>query len=205
MAPWLSPFPMSLEFEQKKLKHLLPRKAARVRLRVSENGSVGTVLLTEAEPSQTRNWEAIRNTAFYGELEETGVPVTDVVVVPHSTLPRKPSGRPDPALVAAEFPRRRGYLREEWKAWVVNRLSSVLYLEPGSFDPDLEWARYGVDSAIALELVADLEEHMGVRLPQTMAECRNIAELVSCASSHLLVSGVRLPWWRSPSVSAWST
>jgi acyl carrier protein len=122
------------------------------------------------------------------------------VVLP-GALPRKPDGLVDGPSVVAQFARKRGYLTHELGAWIVNRLCEVLYLTPDEFDPELDWARHGVDSAVALELLADLEDRLRVALPQALSECRNTLELAARAKAEVLKEPNQLPWWRSPWVT----
>jgi len=171
-------------------------------LRVTHQGRAAVVLVTELEGSLARDWEASRNTAFLEALQGNGTAANAVVVVSPGALPKLSNGSIDTMSISAEFPRRRGYLGEELQAWVVNRLCAVLYFAPSKFDASQDWARYGVDSAVALELVADLEDRLAMTLPQTLAECRNPRDLVSSATRLLLDGSEGLPWWRSPWVTA---
>lgn len=160
------------------------------------------VLVAELEGSLARDWEASRNTAFWEELQESGTAANAVVMVSPGALPKLSNGSIDTTSILAEFPRRRGYLAEELQAWIINRLCDVLYFAPSKFDACQNWARYGVDSAVALELVADLEDRLGLALPQALAECRSPSELVSSATRLLLDGSEQLSWWRSPWVTA---
>jgi acyl carrier protein len=134
-------------------------------------------------------------------MQEGGAPANAVVMVPPGTLPRSGGGVVEAVAVIRDFADRRGYLKDELKAWVVNRLCEVLYLAPGELDPNLDWARHGVDSAVALEVLADLEDKLRLRLPQALSECRNPGELASEAAARVLDVADRLPWWRLPSVA----
>lgn len=176
-------------------------RRATVILRVSHQRKAALVLVAELESASVRDWEATKNTAFWKAFQTSGIAVNAVVLVSSATLPRLPGGMVDAASVLAQFSERRGFLREELTAWIVNRLCEILYFTPGDFDSSKDWARHGVDSAVALELVADLEDRLGVRLPQALAECRNPDELVKEASKRLLNRNENLPWWRSPWVT----
>jgi acyl carrier protein len=194
---------MSLELKSN-LATAVSKGRHRLPVRVTYEGLAAVVLVAEMEASVAQDWEASRNTAFYDEFRKNGVPATAVVMVSPGALPRLSRGNLDQTSILSEFSRRRGYLREELQAWVVNRLCDVLYFAPSEFDANQDWARYGVDSAVALELVADVEDRLGMRLPQTLAECRNPGALVSSATRLLLDGSESLPWWRSPWVTAGS-
>jgi acyl carrier protein len=188
---------MSLELKSN-LETAVSGRRSRVPLRVIYEGRTAVVVVAEMDASLAQHWEASRNTAFWNDFQDIGIAANAVVMVLPGVLPKLPNGAVDSPSVLTAFPRRRGYLREELEAWVVNRLCEVLYLVPSKFDASQDWARYGVDSAVALELVADLEDRLGMRLPQTLAECRNPAELVTSATAPLLEGSDGLPWWRSP-------
>jgi acyl carrier protein len=192
---------MSLELKSN-LQPAVSARRSRIPVSVTHEGHSAVVLLAEMDPSLAQDWEASRNTAFWNEVPDDGISANAVVMVSPGALPKLANGTVDSRSVVAEFARRRGYLREELQAWVVNRLCEVLYFAPSEFDATQDWARHGVDSAVALELVADLEDRLGARLPQTLAECRNPGELVSSVTARLLEGGDGLPWWRSPWVTA---
>lgn len=192
---------MSLHLKSN-LQTSVSRGRTATRVRVTHQGRAAVVLVAELDGTLARDWEASRNTAFRQELQETGTAANTVVMVSPGALPKLSDGRVDTMSLVAEFPRRRGYLEEELQAWVVNRLCAVLYFAPSEFDASQDWARYGVDSAVALELVADLEDRLGLPLPQTLAECRTPRDLVSSAMRLHLDGSERLPWWRSPWVTA---
>lgn len=183
---------------------LISDRSNRIPIRVTHEGHNAVVLLAEMEGELAQDWTASTNAAFWNDFQRTGVAANSVVMVSHGALPRLHNGDIDSSAVLGRFSRGRGYLREELEAWVVNRLCEVLYLVPSKFDASQDWARHGVDSAVALELVADLEDRLGARLPQTLAECRSPKELVSVVTGQLLDGGDWLPWWRSPWVSVGS-
>ena len=191
------PFVMSLDLTSTRETLLAPVKAA-VPVRLTLKGRSALILVAELDGALARGWEAARNTTFWNAFQTHGIAVNAVVIVSPGTLPRRHGGALDETAVIADFAPRRGYLRDELEAWVVHRLCEVLYLAPGEFDPGLDWARRGVDSAVALELLADLEDWLGVRLPQALSECRSPRELASEATTRLLDDSERLPWWRSP-------
>lgn len=191
------PVVMSLELNSN-VQPIAAHRRATASLRVTHESRVAVVLVAEITGSNVQRWEACRNRAFWEELQTERTAPNSVVMVPEGTLPRSSSGKVDAPSVLKQFPRSRGYLREELQGWVVNRLCEVLYFTPSEFDPSQDWARYGVDSAVALELLADLEDRLGIRLPQTSAECRNPAQLVSEAAAQFLDGGDNLAWWRSP-------
>ncbi len=53
-------------------------------------------------------------------------------------------------------------------AWIVAQLARELHIDPASIDQDRPIAGLGVDSLAAATLTADLEDHLGRRLPETL-------------------------------------
>ena len=176
-------------------------RRSQIPVRVSCQGRTSIVLVAEMDASLARDWEASKNTAFWSDVEAEGIAANAVVMVSPGTLPKLLNGGVDSRSVTDGFSRSRGYLREELAAWVVNRLCEVLYMVPSQFDATRDWARHGVDSAVSLEVIADLEDLLGTRLPQTLAECRTPNELVNSVAERMLDGRDGLPWWRSP----WAT
>jgi acyl carrier protein len=166
-------------------------------VRVANSSQSGVVLVAEVEASVAAPWEAFRNRAFWTALHRLHVASNDVVLVPSRALPRLPGGAVDAASVVASFATSHAYLRLELRAWVVNRLCQVLYLAPSDVDVGQGWARYGVDSAVALELIADLEDRVGVRLPAAIVERKSTTEVVDSAATKIIEQQDSLPWWRS--------
>jgi len=171
-------------------------------VRVTAGSRTTVVLVTELDQSVARDWAASKNTAFMNAVDGMGIAANVVVSVPCDALRRLPGGNVDAVSVLTKFPLSYGYLREELEAWITNRLCEVLYFKPREFDPGHHWARYGVDSAVALELVADFEDYLGTRLPQHVAECKGAADLATIVMRQLLVAGPGLPWWRSRQATA---
>jgi acyl carrier protein len=177
-------------------------RRSQIPVRVAGQGRTAIVLVAEMNAALVQDWEASKNTAFWNDFQDEGIAANAVVMVSPGALPKLPNGVVDSPSVTAGFSRSRGYLREELEGWVVNRLCEVLYLVPSKFDATQDWARHGVDSALALEVIADLEDLLGARLPQTLAECRTPRELVDSVAARLLDGSNGLPWWRSPWVTA---
>jgi len=170
-------------------------------LRARGDGAEAIILLTEIDPYELKNWAAIRNTAFWREVTNTGVAANSVVTLPPATLPGDPRGLEGTEKVISEFHISRGFFRRELEAWVSVRVSETLFLTPSEFDPAEDWARYGVDSAVALEVLADIEDLLGMRLPPSFAECRDPKTLVRLIAKHVLDHGGPEAWWRSPWVT----
>jgi acyl carrier protein len=57
---------------------------------------------------------------------------------------------------------------QELKSWLVARVAKELKVPPERIDPDKELALQGVDSLLAVEIVADLEAVLGRALPPTL-------------------------------------
>ena len=55
------------------------------------------------------------------------------------------------------------------EALLVERVADLLELDPTDIDPMAPHASYGLDSATALMLAADLEEDLGVPMPDSLA------------------------------------
>ena len=177
-------------------------RRSRIPVKVTSQGRTSIVLVAEMDASLAQDWEASKNTAFWNDFQAEGIAANAVVMVSSGALPKLLNGVVDSPSVTGGFSRSRGYLREELEAWVVNRLCEVLYMVPSQFDATQDWARHGVDSAVALEVIADLEDRLDARLPQTLAECRTPRELVNSVAARLLDGSSGLPWWRSPWVAA---
>jgi acyl carrier protein len=66
----------------------------------------------------------------------------------------------------------------EVSEWCVAHLAKALRRAPEKIDPQTKFSRLGVDSAMAVYLVAELEEWLGRELsPEVAFEYRSIAEL----------------------------
>jgi thioester reductase-like protein len=66
----------------------------------------------------------------------------------------------------------------EIEAWLTNRIARRVGLNAAEIDPDLPFARYGIDSASAVRIAGDLEQWLGRRLPPTLLyECRTVRAL----------------------------
>jgi len=191
---------MSLELDPTVTTLSRPAAPA-VAVRVNHQDRAAVVLVAELVGAVASHWEAARNTAFLDSVRRDSSAPNAVVLVSPGALPRFSNGAVERPAVVRDFARRRGYVKEEVQAWVINRLCEVLYLAPAELDADLDWARHGVDSAVALELLADLEDSLQIRLPQALAQCRNPRELAAAATARMLESLESLPWWRSPWVT----
>ena len=55
------------------------------------------------------------------------------------------------------------------EALLVERVADLLEVDPTEIDPSAPHASYGLDSATALMLAADLEEDLGVPMPDSLA------------------------------------
>jgi acyl carrier protein len=64
------------------------------------------------------------------------------------------------------------------RVWCVNYLARTLGLPEEAIDPDVKFARLGLDSANSVALIVELEEWLGVELtPDLIFEHPTIAEL----------------------------
>ncbi len=57
---------------------------------------------------------------------------------------------------------------EEIQAWLVSYLAELLEIEPDEVDVTIPFDRYGLDSAAAMSITADLEEWSGHELEPTI-------------------------------------
>jgi acyl carrier protein len=55
--------------------------------------------------------------------------------------------------------------KEEIVEWAQDYIGKVLGMKPESLDPDTDFDRLGIDSAIAVSLLMEIEERYGVDLP----------------------------------------
>lgn len=172
-----------------------------VLLRVREGGKDHAVLVAEAESRAPVSWDAQRNTAFWKCHLSTGTWPNAVILVRPGTLPKATSGDFDHQAIVVEYRLTRGYLEAELRAWLVNHLCEVLFFAPSDFDEQADWARYGVDSALTLELVGDLEARLAIRLPQTLGDCRSVSDLLHLLRPYLHEAGAPTEWWRARDVS----
>lgn len=62
-----------------------------------------------------------------------------------------------------------GETRDTLAVWIGDWLGRELKLAPDDVALDKTFVRYGMDSVHAMMLVGDLEEHLGIRLPPTLA------------------------------------
>ena len=55
------------------------------------------------------------------------------------------------------------------EALLIERIAEILYLAPEDIDPDAPHSSYGLDSATALILAAEIEEELGVHVDDSLA------------------------------------
>jgi len=54
------------------------------------------------------------------------------------------------------------------KAFLVEKLAALLEASPNDIDPDVDFDRFGLDSAKAVELTADISDWCGIELDPTV-------------------------------------
>ncbi len=75
---------------------------------------------------------------------------------------------------------------EAIRMWLVDYLAQLVEIEPSEVDPRAPFGEYGVDSAGAAGLSADLSEWLGVQLKESIAfDYPSIEELSAHISSTL--------------------
>lgn len=76
--------------------------------------------------------------------------------------------------------------QQEIQDWSVNRISTLLDIPQEKVDPNLDFDRLGLDSAIAVSLLVDLEGELGIEVPPTLLfEKSNLAEIADHLASQL--------------------
>jgi acyl carrier protein len=64
------------------------------------------------------------------------------------------------------------------REWCTQELAQILGIAPNQIGHDVKFARLGLDSANAMQLILALEEHLGIELyPETVFDHPTIAEL----------------------------
>ncbi|MFE7856061.1 acyl carrier protein [Streptomyces sp. NPDC057403] len=58
---------------------------------------------------------------------------------------------------------------EEIRAWLIERVAYYLELPTQKIDPELELAEYGMDSVYTMSIVAEIEDHLGVKIDEMAA------------------------------------
>jgi len=64
------------------------------------------------------------------------------------------------------------------REWCAQEVAQILGIASSQIDPDVKFARLGLDSANAMQLILALEEHLGIELyPEMVFDHPTIAEL----------------------------
>lgn len=72
---------------------------------------------------------------------------------------------------------------DEIEAWLLNYLSQILSISPSEIALDLPLQSYGLDSAVAIALLAELSEYIGYDLdPELLFEYPTIASIANYCS-----------------------
>lgn len=76
------------------------------------------------------------------------------------------------------------------EAWLVDKLSEILEIEPNQIDVRQDFEEYGLESAEAINLSGDLEDYLGCRLPPTLLwDYQNIEALAQYLATGNLSTG----------------
>lgn len=68
--------------------------------------------------------------------------------------------------------------QQEIQSWCVNRIATLMATSAEKIDPQMDFDRMGLDSAIAVSLLVDLEGELGIEVPPTLLfEKTNLAEI----------------------------
>src|SRR5215831_6714280 len=111
-------------------------------------------------------------------------------------LSRGISMRSAPIIVHRSHSNRPSHLCTEvdTEGWLVRHLAHKLRMPPDALERQQPLVRYGLDSLVALELVAELEDWLGCTLPLTLAwEYPTIAALASHLQEVMQSSGPYTP------------
>ncbi|MEM9948335.1 MAG: acyl carrier protein [Cyanobacteria bacterium P01_D01_bin.36] len=75
---------------------------------------------------------------------------------------------PSSTAQSAEKVPEKAYKAEEIREWLVNYMCRHLAIEPKEIDLDLEFDSFGLDSAVIIEMTAELEDYLGNMLDPTV-------------------------------------
>lgn len=156
--------------------------ARKITIPVMSNDREAIVILAEIPSQRSIDWAESKEELLFSHQAESDVRPESVFLILPNTLPSSPDGSISQEAAISVYGS--GQLAiEELRAWLVNRVSQIVLVPPANIDPDADWGRYGVDSAVLLELVGCLEEHLDMRLPHELAECSSISTLAEAIGS----------------------
>lgn len=162
--------------------HAKAEVARKIAIPVACNDREAIVILAEIPGQRSIDWAQSKEELLFSHRAESDIPPESVFLILPNALPSSPDGSISRQAAASVYSS--GQLAiEELRAWLVNRVSQFVLVPPGNIDPDEDWGRYGVDSAVLLELFGCLEEHLNVRLPHALTECRSISTLATAIGS----------------------
>lgn len=76
--------------------------------------------------------------------------------------------------------------QQEIQDWSVNRIATLLDMQKEKVDPNMDFDRLGLDSAIAVSLLVDLEAELEIEVPPTLLfEKSNLAEIAAHLADQL--------------------
>ncbi|MEV6029437.1 acyl carrier protein [Streptomyces sp. NPDC052036] len=58
---------------------------------------------------------------------------------------------------------------DEIRAWLIERVAYYLELPTENINPELELAEYGMDSVYSMSIIAEIEDHLGVKIDEMAA------------------------------------
>lgn len=86
----------------------------------------------------------------------------------------------EPALIRSLIVNPPKLSHPEIREWCIRRLASTLDMPAHRIDPQAKFARLGMDSAMSIAFLVDLEEWLGIELPSdTVFEYPSVEELAS--------------------------
>jgi len=150
--------------------------ARKIAIPAARTGREAIVILAEIPSQRSIDWAESKEELLTNHCAESDDRPESVFLILPNFLPSSPDGSINHEAAVLAYGSGR-VVTEELRAWLVNSVSHILLVPPVNIDPDADWGRYGVDSAVVLELLGGLEEHLDIRLPQSLTECRSISSL----------------------------
>lgn len=69
--------------------------------------------------------------------------------------------------------------RDGLERWLLDRIAFYLDKPADSIDPEVELARYGMDSVYAISIISDIEDHLQVEVDVAKARSRGTVDALT--------------------------